>query len=417
MKIKDVIEQTKLTDKAVRLYIDNGLVAPSIDESYSGRKSIDFSIDDVERLKNIALLRKAGFSIADIRDIIESEEKAKIVLLRFIEETDCNIKHETEIVNKLKNININDKITMELICNSLSASVSQNEVPPEDMKLTLRERIRRNFAIGFAIGGMFLSILSVIFILISYKVNYIHLTVEKDAFSVSLLFYGGIILVFILSLVLLIINYNRVIVGKKSKIIDRISAFIALFMVLVGILSFYSSFLGTFFLSCTFCSQTTDPADYLILDSFVEYKIGEEISKVFPKKIPDSASVIEERIYEESYPFSTKYYYNYSNCIDTKFDIVAEWSLSDEEFETAVHEAIGKEKYSLIKGDWECLVFVDELSSRNDEEKDMWRNSWSGDYYDYLFFAYNNKTKTVRYIAAHAIDSYSYGPYYLTLNW
>ena len=63
MKIKEVIKKTELTDKAIRLYIDNGLVAPSIDESYSGRKSIDFSDDDVERLSNIALLRKAGFSI------------------------------------------------------------------------------------------------------------------------------------------------------------------------------------------------------------------------------------------------------------------------------------------------------------------------------------------------------------------
>ena len=65
MKIKDVIEQTGLTDKAIRLYISNGLVAPSIEENYSGRKSIDFSEENVERLKNVALLRKAGFSIAD----------------------------------------------------------------------------------------------------------------------------------------------------------------------------------------------------------------------------------------------------------------------------------------------------------------------------------------------------------------
>ena len=42
MKIKEVIEKTGLTDRAVRLYIDEGLTSPSIEESYNGRKSIDF---------------------------------------------------------------------------------------------------------------------------------------------------------------------------------------------------------------------------------------------------------------------------------------------------------------------------------------------------------------------------------------
>ena len=67
MKIKEVIEKTKLTDRAIRWYIDNGLVSPGIEENYSGRKNIDFTESDVERLSQIALLRKAGFSISDIK--------------------------------------------------------------------------------------------------------------------------------------------------------------------------------------------------------------------------------------------------------------------------------------------------------------------------------------------------------------
>ena len=63
MKIKHVMEKTGLTDRAIRLYIENELVKPEYDESYNGRKSIDFSENDVEQLKNIALLRKADFSI------------------------------------------------------------------------------------------------------------------------------------------------------------------------------------------------------------------------------------------------------------------------------------------------------------------------------------------------------------------
>ena len=42
MKMKEVTEKTGLTDRAVRLYIDEGLALPNIEESYSGRKNIDF---------------------------------------------------------------------------------------------------------------------------------------------------------------------------------------------------------------------------------------------------------------------------------------------------------------------------------------------------------------------------------------
>ena len=81
MKMKDVIEKTGLTDRAVRLYIENGLVAPSVNESYSGRRNIEFSDGDVEKLKSISVLRKAGFSIAQIKLMQQEPEKSKTVIV------------------------------------------------------------------------------------------------------------------------------------------------------------------------------------------------------------------------------------------------------------------------------------------------------------------------------------------------
>lgn len=417
MKIKDVIERTELTDKAIRLYVDNGLVAPSIDESYSGRKSIDFSEEDVERLKNVALLRKAGFSIADIKEIIESEEKAKAVVERFIFETENNICHESSIISKLKNINTDYPVTMDLICKSLSATVKENEVPKEDTSLTLTERARKNFSIVFALMGIIGSVLSVIFILVSFKFEYIHLTVEKDMVPISFFVYGGIILIFVLSLVMLAINYNHVSIGKRTKR-DIITEIIALAMVMISVPTFFSSFFGTFFLSCCFCSQTTDLNDYLVLDRYVEDIMGDEIKEIFPKEIPDSARRHEERLYEDMFPFTSKYYYSYSNSIDARFDMVAEWMLSDNEFEEAKSEFISKEYHTVKKGDWECIIINDDNYGFEDENPDLWRNEdWATDSYQILMFAYNKHEKRVRYIASHAIDSYSYGPYYLSLDW
>lgn len=105
MKIKEAIERTGLTDRAIRLYIDNGLFTPSIEESFSGRKSIEFSESDIERLNNIAMLRKAEFSIADIKNIIDKTETEEVIK-KYIEEAKAEINHKTIIVEKLKNISL-----------------------------------------------------------------------------------------------------------------------------------------------------------------------------------------------------------------------------------------------------------------------------------------------------------------------
>ena len=118
MKIKEVIEKTGLTDRAIRLYIDEGLIAPSIGESYSGRKSIEFSQEDIERLKNVAMLRKAGFTIADIKSIVDDKSTIKEIVEKFIEQTEENIAHETEIVEKLKAVSA--KICTNRICGNIA---------------------------------------------------------------------------------------------------------------------------------------------------------------------------------------------------------------------------------------------------------------------------------------------------------
>ncbi len=66
MRMKDVLARTGLTDRAVRLYIENGLLSPRQESNYAGRKSIEFSEEDVETLEVIATLRKSGFSLSPI---------------------------------------------------------------------------------------------------------------------------------------------------------------------------------------------------------------------------------------------------------------------------------------------------------------------------------------------------------------
>lgn len=203
MKIKDVMEKTGLTDKAIRLYINSGLVAPSIEENYSGRKSIDFSEADVERLKNIALLRKAGFSIADIRETLADENSVNNVINRFIEEKEKDICRDTEIVNTLRSVSY-EKLTFESLCEALSETTTEKDVPAEDMHVPKKERIFRAVFKGFGIFNLVVSVLTVIVYLIMINVDQRYPTLESMWYIAYAVTYGGFVVVLALSVGLFI---------------------------------------------------------------------------------------------------------------------------------------------------------------------------------------------------------------------
>lgn len=79
MKMKEVLLQTGLTDRAVRLYIENGILAPKNEKSYTGRNSFEFTREDVAVLQRIALLRKADFSIEQIKLLQKGGDEARAV--------------------------------------------------------------------------------------------------------------------------------------------------------------------------------------------------------------------------------------------------------------------------------------------------------------------------------------------------
>ena len=67
MKIKEVISQTGLTDRAIRLYIENGLVTPENEKSYNGRNNYKFTQTDINHFSNssplVAFLSASGSGV------------------------------------------------------------------------------------------------------------------------------------------------------------------------------------------------------------------------------------------------------------------------------------------------------------------------------------------------------------------
>ena len=85
VKISSVCEQTGLTDRAVRFYIEKGLLSPVCEENYLGRRFYDFSEGDIGRLHEISVLRKYDFSIPEIQEVYSRPESIGSVLSAVIE--------------------------------------------------------------------------------------------------------------------------------------------------------------------------------------------------------------------------------------------------------------------------------------------------------------------------------------------
>ena len=122
MKIKEVIEQTGLTDRAIRLYISNGLIAPATQHSYTGRNSYDFSEEDVLQLKRIALLRKADFSLEQIGILQLGGEPVKEMLTEYADEKREQLKRNEKILSVLHTIQPDSIPNMETLCEMIRES-------------------------------------------------------------------------------------------------------------------------------------------------------------------------------------------------------------------------------------------------------------------------------------------------------
>ena len=404
MKMKDVIAETGLTDRAIRLYIENGLVSPSCRESYTGRRNIDFTEEDIEELSNIAILRKAGFSIGEIKELRVDEQSCRRVLDEFMKKTSERIKSDKEVLQKLEAVAESENVTIKTICESLNAVTKEKEIPKADTKRRFGEKTEKIFFTVLASAGLIYIFGCILYSVLICKFNFAFLypTVKDvDFYFFAKLF---IVLFTVKSCVYLLYTYRKKTfsAGRKKRLITSL------------ILSVISAFFCWLFFFCTLltvfepnvCSKTTNPKNYLVLD---EWASETAITEFFPDHIDGYAAyshggndlMIE---FPDTYPDSTKYYYKHfrDNFGEGEFtEINAEWKYLDiyekySDFERAykahkkkyLKTEFGKPATVITKGDWQC-VYYDETS------EDNWKEG-----YTYRIFAYNDKTKTVRFIFA-----------------
>ena len=136
LKIKKVIAATDLTDRAIRLYIENGLVTPENQKSYTGRNNYNFTQEDIDCLEQIAMLRKADFSLEQIKTLKLGGESAREVLVEYLSDKQESVAMGQRIIDALKDYSAQDSVTMESVCAKIKESIENTPLPEVDRKET-----------------------------------------------------------------------------------------------------------------------------------------------------------------------------------------------------------------------------------------------------------------------------------------
>lgn len=420
MKIKEVITKTGLTDRAIRLYIEKDLIKPEYDENYNGRKSIDFSEKDVEQLENIALLRKADFSISEIKALQEGGETAKKTIKEYINRINEKIQFSSEIINKISALVSEENITIEVICEKLSGNLANEKVPSEDMELSQKEQKEKTTFTIISVVGMVLSGLAVFLplmyvLLFDYRfpafVQY-NISVEEPLIEtvLSLLFISFIkyffIVQFALCFIVFIIYRRNKRIGKKKYKKKVIAVILVVIWAISLLLSPFAAILQPF----GFESRTENPDNYLEIDYNGGIYDAEELC-FFPRAIPLDAGSEFPHI-GKKYSDTTKYYYRYADDLfGYAQDIYAEWKLFSHNYDNEKERVLSLE--GIVReekaGDWNLVYFCEEIDKQSDSD--------FCEHYKFLFFAYNDKTLTVRYVFAEGDEQYIGTPYFTDVEW
>lgn len=298
MKIKEVSEKTELTERAIRLYIENGLVAPNVNESYSGRRNIEFSEEDVGRLKSISVLRKAGFSIAQIKLMQQEPEKSKEVLREFLDKTTGEIKAYSEIVACLTPLLSCEELSADKISQSLEKPVVEEKaLPPEDSEPSDVQKLIRKLFFGVGVVGMIFAVLLAIPIVrveVQYIKAYLYPHYSADSALALLWFFGAVLFP-----IPLIIHNRKKALGtrKKEKIKTVISALLVALCACCTCFTFAIAFLASMsHPEGHVVSHTTDTENYMVIDA-AEAK--DVILEFLPEELPDVEGIKYDYFYKE----------------------------------------------------------------------------------------------------------------------
>lgn len=388
MKIKAVCEQTGLTPRTIRVYIAEGLLAPHYTENYLGRRNFEFSKEDVAQLRYIATLRRCGFAINEIRELDADGTKGAEIL--------TTVKDRTQVQADVCDTSLRVLAQVDGACAGSLATLAEAILLAEK---TLPKAPTHKRLFGVGIGRVLLyTLLSlpILFVLIGFFVGYGRYAYPKIEWGLLLF-----------TLCTLLPAVGLYLLCRKRK---RVLCAVLVACVLLCLpLNFFCA------KGSVSCSQTTDIRQYRKLDAACLANRDDAFQALFPSWA-HYFDVVTENGHSVTTYLDARYYYRFYQGMDYTYDIYAEWPLAAEDFASEVTRA-GRvltdaatdngRLVELVRGDYTCLILYD-----GDEPFQV-----ATDNYQYLIFAYNERTCTVRYLCCYSLENGADQPYYLELEW
>ena len=396
MKIKAVCDLTGLTARTVRVYIDEQLIAPKFTENYLGRRSFEFSQSDIAALQNIATLRKYGFSIDEIRNILLDSQTSIAIIENVKQRTQIQADEYRERLKALARVEAQKAYSVEELSEILLQSAAEIDAPIELPKRNVKEIIKSTviffivwLPFGLVLGGTINDITTYAYPKISI-------------FNV------------VLTLSTLIPSISILVVTKLNLNMKRFAKRIILCLCVIAI-----PFSLVMPYGIVTRSETTDFRNYRDFDPDCLANRNKVFNEVFPAWPHYFENVKNEDGEWEAVYLDAKYYYQFFRFMDYTYDIYAEWPLDNDKFGEEIkrvrgifEKAIADKTYGykfveIEKGEYTCLILYS-----GDEPFQKATNN-----YQYLIFAYSETTNSVRYIYCDSLENGVDQPYYLQLDW
>ena len=396
MKIKAVCELTGLTARTVRVYIDEQLIAPEFTENYLGRRSFEFSQSDIAALQNIATLRKYGFSIDEIRNILLDSQTSIAIIENVKQRTQIQADEYRERLKALSRVESLKAYSVEELSEILLQGEAEIQFPVELPKLNVKRIVKS--AVIFLI--VWLPFVLVIGGIINDITTYAYPKIN--------------IANVIFTLLTIIPSISILVITKLKPNIKRFAKRIILCLCIVAIP--FSLILPYGIVTR---SETTDFRNYRDFDPDCLATRNKVFNEVFPTWPHYFENVKNEDGEWEAVYLDAKYYYRFFYGMDYTYDIYAEWPLEADKFGEEVQrvkdvfeKAIADKTYGykfveIEKGEYTCLILYS-----GDEPFQKATNN-----YQYLIFAYSETTNSVRYIYCDSLENGVDQPYYLQLDW
>ena len=133
MTRKEICEATGLSVKTLRLYEEKGLIAPA--KTYrNGREYREYTPELQQQLQQIAILRRALFTMDEIKTMQESPDQIPHIFAHYAQWLEQQEQQFHQLRQAAKGMALTDLCSTAQLTDQLSASVSRMPLPTMDLK-------------------------------------------------------------------------------------------------------------------------------------------------------------------------------------------------------------------------------------------------------------------------------------------